>query len=437
MKYVFWGLGSVGRSFLDKLKENGYFNPDSFYLIDSSLEAKDYFIQEGGKPENVTIGLIDKDTVQKYLDIMEEGDYILEFCCDIKNTLVLKYCLTHKIHYIFTADASWRNDLEWTSCHQHFLEYLDIKKEYKDYKTTSIIEFGMNPGMVSMFVKQGIREIVEHDDSRFVRKNREKLREFLDKNEFGRVAKLLKIEDVQEVDNDDQETNIPYENGTCYSTWNVWSYYYETVSSPELALSTKSRFRGYGKIYDCDFKDLFLAPYKAGFEYKDASWSAQGRMIGHISTHEEIFSIRQLLTFGKYKPTVHFLYSPCKYANESIKQFKDKEPTSFRLIKKEEITSGGESVGVIIQGKRFKTRYFGNYLDTTKEKECATILQVSASAFAAFQYMIKHPNEGMLFPEDLDDKEVVEIAKQYLKEYTTFTVPKVKMNLCKYKFQDD
>ena len=435
MKFVFWGLGSVGSSFINKLIENGYFNPELFYLVDPSEKAKDYFLSIGGLESHISRDLIDKDTYQSHLGKLEKGDYLLEFCCDIKNTLVLKYCLTHGIHYLYTADASWKNDPEWISCHQHYLEYLNIKDEYKNCKTTSVIEFGMNPGMVSMFVKQCIREIVEHDNSHFIRKNREKLREFLDKNEFGRVAKLLKIEDVQEVDNDDQETNIPFVEGTCYSTWNVWSYYYETVASPELALGTKSRFNGYDKIYDCDIDDLYLSPYNAGFEYNDRSWSVQGKVVGHVSTHEEIFSIRKLLTYGKYKPSVHFLYSPCKYAVESIKQFKNKEPSDYKLITKDEIISGGESVGVLIQGKRFKTRYFGNYLDTTKEKESATILQVSASAFAAFQYMMKHPNEGMLFPEDLNDKEVIELARPYLKEYTTFETPKVLMNLCKYKFQ--
>lgn len=429
MKYVFWGLGQVGQSFLNKLIENGYFNPELFYLVDTSENAKDFFVSKGGLSSHIISEQINKNNWENHMKSLEKGDYLLEFGCNIKNTLVTEYCLQNDIHYLFTADASWKNDPEWISCHQHFQEYVLLKDKYKDAKGTVIIEFGMNPGLVSMFVKKCIKEIVEKDKSLYVRLNRKKLQKLIDEKKYGVVAKKLRIKDVQEVDNDTHETSIPFEEDVCYSTWNVYSYYYETVSSPELALGTKHRYFKYNKIYDCDEKDLYIAPFDPGFTYRDFSVSPQGEFKGHISTHEEIYSIRHYLSCGRYRPSVHFLYSPCDYAYRSVSKFVEVEPEKFHLITKEEITSGGESVGIILQGRRFKTRYFGNYLETANEKECATILQVSASAFSAFQYMIKHPDLGLCFPEDLDEEEMLEFASNYLHKYDTFVTKKIPMTL--------
>ena len=91
--------------------------------------------------------------------------------------------------------------------------------------------------------------------------------------------------------------------------------------------------------------------------------------------------------------------------------------------------SGGESVGVIVQGKKFHARYYGNYLDSNMLSETATILQVSASAFAAFQYMRDNPNEGVLFPDDLDHKTVFRTVAPFLGEFLSVECPEVCLNL--------
>ncbi len=112
-------------------------------------------------------------------------------------------------------------------------------------------------------------------------------------------------------------------------------------------------------------------------------------------------------------PIMHFLYSPCKYVLKSVKRFSKAIPTNLCLIKKK-VSAGGESVGIIIQGKRFKTRYYGNYLNDDID-EVVTVFQVGASAYAAFEYIRNHPNLGMLFPEELDEKETLSVAGRYLK----------------------
>lgn len=43
---------------------------------------------------------------------------------------------------------------------------------------------------------------------------------------------------------------------------------------------------------------------------------------------------------------------------KSLENINYNTPTKFHIIKKYETIKGGESAGIILQGLRFKTRYF-------------------------------------------------------------------------------
>lgn len=171
----------------------------------------------------------------------------------------------------------------------------------------------------------------------------------------------------------------------------------------------------------------------------DQSFSPWGSFIGHIIPHEEIYSTSYFLSIYDntrkliYKPTSFFVYRPCEVALESLfAAYKNNFiGTKEHLISLSEIAKGGEAVGVVLEGKNFKTRYFGNKLEVPLTHETPTILQVSASAFAAFRYMLEYPEQGFLFPEELDDEKLLAYAKPYLKEYTTFICPKLKRHFLK------
>ncbi len=429
MNYFIWGLGEVGFSFLKKIKDEGLFDPSLFYCVEPNIDRKESFIIEGGLEDHFYNDTITRDNYLSYLSKLNEGDCLLDFATNIKNLEILEYCLKHNIHYLFTADSSWNPDPDWVSNHQHYLKYIKLKDKYKNYKSTSIVSFGMNPGLVSIFAKQCLIDIVALDDSSYVSRNRNKLKKLLSENQFNKVAKLLKVTHIQEIDNDDQIPSIEFEKNIIYSTWNPSAFFWETVSAPELALGTKKEYLSYQRIYDCDINDLYIGIYIGAFDCPEETFSPQGFVTGHITTHEEIYTIRRYFTYGRYKPSVYFVYSPCDYSMRSIETNEDINLLKDHLINKKEIISGGESVGIIIQGKRFKTRYYGNYLKTNDLDESATIIQVSAGAFSAFKYMMNHPNEGMLFPEELDEKEVLGYAEKYLKSYISIECPTIKMNM--------
>ena len=299
-KYFIWGLGGVGLSFLEKIIDNNLFDSNNFYCVEPNETKRNVFINLGGLKDHFFIDYIKQENVYSYLSKLDKDDFLFDFAINIKNLDVLKYCLQHGIHYLTTADSSWNPDPDWISDHQHFLEYSKLRDNSKPGTPTSLYLFGMNPGLVSCFAKKCIKEIVTYDNSIYVSIHRKQLQRLLNEKKYNFVCKKIKVTDIQEVDNDNQETFVPFEEDTCYSTWNTWGFYYETISSPEIAFGNKRRFLSYKDIEDVDINDLFLSLADCGFEYEEKTYSPQGDVLGHISTHEEVFTIRKYLTYKAY-----------------------------------------------------------------------------------------------------------------------------------------
>ena len=65
MKFFIFGLGAVGYSFLEKLKENGLFVPNDFYCVEQNIQRKQLFIDLGGLEDHFIIDKITKDNYCK------------------------------------------------------------------------------------------------------------------------------------------------------------------------------------------------------------------------------------------------------------------------------------------------------------------------------------------------------------------------------------
>lgn len=425
-KYLLIGLGAVGKSFLRILVEQNLFDRDSFFCIDPDPNVESAFLSYGGLSSHYICARLTENTYLDYLEEYNSGDYVFNFANNIKDIALLELSIKSGFHYISLSDSNWDPyDPTWISAHQHFLEYKKILKRCKKTINTSILEFGMNPGLVSVFAKKCIEHIVNTEQNPFFQLNRKKLQSLIAKGRYGKVAKIIGVEYVVEIDNDDQIYTINQENGYIYSPWSPTSFLYESLSAPEISFGTRKQFYQFEEVRDCDFHDFYVSLPYHGIDCRETAFSPQGEVEGALITHEEVFSISKLFTSGRYKPTVYFVYSPCHIAEKSVQDNRENLNASYKLLERKDLVQGGESVGIILQGRNFKTSYYGNYLDCSSTDETPTVLQVSASAFAAYKYIYNHPNEGVLFPEDVEADEVLETASKYLGVYQFLNCPDV------------
>lgn len=426
MKYWILGFGAVGQSFLTMVINHHEFDAKKYYCVDISDFAKERFIKMGGDPTHFIKMGLNKDNYIDFLKMINEGDYLLDFSTNLKNIDILKYALEHKFHYLCTADSSWEGDTSWKSNHQFFVQYKEFKKKYDKNLPTCVIEFGMNPGLISTFTKQCIYDAVKESKTLYVRLFRKRLLRLLEKQEYAKVAKILKINLIEEVDVDNQKFNINYDKNTVYSPWNVDAFYHEAVAGPEIAYSCLGECLKHPKVLDKDLSDNYVQLPTPGIKMNEPTYYSQGPISTGIISHEEIFSIRDYLTYKNHRPTVAFLYHPSDLASQSVRD--NISSTSFNkcLLRKDSVISGGEEVGILIQGKRIDTHYFANFLNTKDFPTTVTVFQVGAGSYAAFKYMQKHPNKGFLFPEELNEHEIMDVVRPILKSFTSIRVNKVK-----------
>ena len=163
-----------------------------------------------------------------------------------------------------------------------------------------------------------------------------------------------------------------------------------------------------------------------------------------------------------------FLYSPCDYAKEYMKNAKVSEysesdsnntliseniirgykyPEKSEIIYKEKITLGTEYVGVLIIGENFEPVWVGNRIEPSflykKKKDSywqtPTISPVAMSALAGVCWMLKNKEKGgIYFPDDITDyKYILKFAEKYISKTIYKTLDKEELEeKLKINFKD-
>jgi homospermidine synthase len=157
------------------------------------------------------------------------------------------------------------------------------------------------------------------------------------------------------------------------------------------------------------------------------TWTPQaGHFHGFLITHGESISISDYLTVRKgeqavYRPTVQYAYHPSDAAVLSVHELAGRNwhLQDRKRIMMEEITSGIDELGVLLAGHKKNAYWYGSQLSTQEARQLAphnsaTSLQVTVSALAGLIWAIENPNSGVVEPDDLDYRRILEICRPYL-----------------------
>lgn len=85
----------------------------------------------------------------------------------------------------------------------------------------------------------------------------------------------------------------------------------------------------------------------------------------------------------------------------------------------EEIATGTDELGVLLMGGPGGVYWFGSRLTIAEARRVAphnnaTSLQVTAAVLAGIVWALEHPHEGIVEPEEMDFRRILEIACPYL-----------------------
>jgi homospermidine synthase len=366
-----------------------------------------------------------------------EGDLLLDLAWNIDNPTILQWCRDHGVRYLNTSVELWdpydrlvdTPPLARTLYVRH-MQLRRMMAAWPDNKgATAVLEHGANPGLVSHWVKQALREIAacmltdglagEHHGA---------LEAALAAGDHARLAMLTGTKVVQVAERDSQITDVPKRPGEFVNTWSVDGFYEEGVAPAEMGWGTHERrlpHNAFVHAGEGPCHQICLA--QPGMETWVRSWVPSGETRGMVVRHGEAFTMCEHLTVRDehgtpvYRPTVYYAYMPADAALASVLELRMRgwEMQPAQRILNDEITSGRDELGVLLLGHPYRAWWTGSVLSIGEARailpgQSATTLQVGGSIIGAVSWMIDHPNEGVRVPDDLPWDDVLKVANRYL-----------------------
>ena len=453
-RIVQFGFGAVGKSFFEKISKEIKFDEFKYYVITKEKEEFEAYINLGGVSTNFITTEVTKENYQEvFSQYLQKGDLLIDFADSVGTRDFCQWCAENNIMYLNTGETDWADN--WYNIFNEHEKKVELQDFYKDKQDKNIypivLQHGNNPGLVSHFVKAGISYII---NSQF--KRNKHLKNLLKYGKYNEIAKIIGIKMIHINDIDLQEIKVEFNEDHLISPWCIDSFWFEMLSEATFNVGTHE------DLDDIEHCNLYNKE-KGYFEFKELAidkkcrtYYPNGTFEGHMVPHEETITIAKSLEVKEnnktiYRPSVMFLYSPCRYARDFLQKAKGKDgkeiirgyayPKDWEILYPEKISSGTEYVGVLILGEKFKPVWVGNRIECSflaKDKKTSfwqtpTITPVAMSALAAVCWMLKNKEKGgIYFPDDIIDYSyIIKIAEKYISKtiYKTFENNEIEQHL--------
>jgi homospermidine synthase len=391
--------------------------------------------EEKGRAEAEQLGVrfivepLVRENYRRVLDgLLGRGDFLVNLSVDVSSIALVRYCWERGALYIDTCIEPWAGGYtDPTLPPGRRTNYalredaLTLRSDLTAKNPTAIITHGANPGLVSHLVKEALLHL-----KRDIGVDKEKP-EPADRKEWGELAQALNVKVIHIAERDTQVSSRPKEVGEFVNTWSVDGFVGEGCQPAELGWGSHERnFPRDAKRHDFGCQAaIYLG--QPGAATRVRTWTPQaGPIHGFLITHSESISLADYYTVKKhgdvvYRPTSHYAYHPADNAVLSIHELAGR---NWRMqprqrIMMDDITSGMDELGVLLAGHKKNAYWYGSQLSIEEARKLvpynnATGLQVTVAVLAGVVWAMEHPDCGLLEPDELDHKRILEICKPYL-----------------------
>lgn len=396
------------------------------------LDAGVTYIQEKLTPENYN------QLLKKYLTA---GDLFIDLAWNVETAAMIEWCHENNVLYINTSIEEWspykqieQLPPQHLTLYHRQMKLKDLTSRWTDKSATAIVDHGANPGLVSHFTKQALKEIalkILQEKPQDPRKKHLELA--LEKRDFANLGKLTNTQVIHISERDTQITHKPKEVNEFVNTWSVEGFIEEGLAPSELGWGTHEKTMPQGAMQHHHGPKNQILLASRGIDTWVRSWVPSGPIVGMVIRHGESFGISERLTVWQddtaiYRPTVHYAYCPTDSALSSLHEIRMRnfEQQDTKRILNDEILRGKDEVGCLLMGHDFTSWWIGSLLDINDSRKLvphqnSTTLQVAISVTAAALYAIKNPQLGFCLPDDIDHEEILAISRPYLGEF--FSAP--------------
>lgn len=421
-KLVFIGFGSVGQAVLPLIIKHIKIDPSQITILskkdDGRHIAEKYgikFIQTSVLPDNYK---------QLLSENVKAGDFLLNLSVDVSSVELIKYCQENGILYLDTCVEPWTggyidNNLHASRRSNYSLRAAALALKKPGKHATATLTHGANPGMVSHLVKQAMLNMAA--DTKL------EVKEPTTREEWALLAQKLNIKAIHIAERDTQVCKVAKRPGEFVNTWSCDGFVSEGCQPAELGWGTHERtMPAHASEHETGCKSAIYIN-RPGASMRVRTWTPiAGAFHGFLITHAEAISIPAYLSVKEndkvvYRPTCHYAYHPCNDAVLSVHELAGREweqQPDQRLIF-DEIIDGMDELGVLLMGNAKGAYWFGSQLTVHEARELApynnaTSMQIASSVLGGIIWTMKNPECGIVEPEEMDYREIIDIARPYL-----------------------
>ena len=423
-RLVMLGLGSIGQGTLPLLLRHIDVRPEQILVVKPSAKGLEV-ADELGVPH--LLAPLDQDNYRQVLEPrLGPGDFLLNLSVDVSTTSLIALCQERGANYLDTCIEPWKGMYTDPSLPpQRRTNYalreeaLALRRPGQKQKT-AILTHGANPGMVSYLVKEAMLDLAKHIGLQVERAPSTR-------EAWAALAQALDVRVIHIAERDTQVSERRKSPGEFVNTWSAEGFTSEGRQPAELGWGTHERhFPPDGARHASgSLASIYLK--RPGAATRVRSWTPlAGAYQGFLITHGEAISIADYFTVGDkakpdYRPTVHYAYHPCDDAVLSVHELQalNWEMQERQHVLKDDIIEGRDELGVLLMGHARGAYWYGSQLTIEQARELcphnsATSLQVTAPVMAGVVWAMKHPDEGILEPDDLPHEELMRLIRPYL-----------------------
>lgn len=468
-KVILLGCGAVGKCVLYYIPRFLHVKYENVYVVDRLLSEQDFpsvkkCIDKGAHYIHYTITSSNIEKLFKDVLKTEYGDVVIDLTTRTDCYKIFKMTRKYGLHYINTSteEAADPTKLAVPKCMspvdhtiwlQHMMLY-DIAHKTKRYNPpTSILEFGMNPGLISIFVKQGILDIARYvlDNKQSLTPSEKKeIEKMIRQRDYRNIARKFLIRTVHCSEIDTQVPHEPIPPTRFVNTWSCLGLIDEAFEPAEVSMGSHERRVPFKKTSLHEVVDNLVAIDKPSHSIKFHSYVPKQiqedgeveftEITGVCIHHSENISLNRYLATDDWAPTIHYVY---KFSPHTEKMFKErtyeqlmemtKDPRHWKVMNVwDDKLTGYDNVGACflleenpVTGEKKPWAFWtGSILDTEYTKNVLkdpyfgpTIIQVMAGVLSAISYAMKHPNKGFIFSENVSEAYILKKAKKYLGKF--------------------
>ena len=431
--FLIIGLGSIAKGSIALFLRHITITPDRIKVISSNEDDEGFADIFGFSHEQILI------TEKNYREVvsanLKEGDFLVNLSVGVSSLALIQLCQEIGALYLDSSIEPWEGGFTDTSLSivdrsNYMLREMTLALAQKCVGGhTAVVALGANPGIVSGFVKQALVNIAADNGITADPQSRE---------EWARLAKQLDIKVMQVSERDSQTVGTRKPSNAFVNTWSVSAMIDESLQPAELGWGTHEKHWPADAVaHDFGCKASIMLT-RHGAEVKVRSWAPiEGSFKGFLFTHHESISIADYFTLKEgddviYRPTVLYAYLPSDDAYLSLHELAGNNfrETQRHINIRDDIVDGIDELGVLLMGNSKGAYWYGSQLSIHQARELApynnaTSLQVISGILAGIIYAIQNPREGLIEPDEVDHKAMLEIAIPYLGDmvgvYTDWT----------------